>query len=796
MEPTAELKQAVREYREGKAEAFTLLYEKSSRYLYTCIRTVMGDNDNAQDVICDIMQDTYLEISKNIGQLDREERFLSWASTIANRKCYAWLKKNKKYVLLHEEDDTFDTLAEEEDLIPEAILQDREKQRLVREMIDTRLTEMQKMCIIAFYYNEQKQAEIAQELGIPENTVKTNLSRAKAKIRNSVLDLEEKQGTRLYSVAPFLLLLFQEEVLACTVPSSITAAVNSSVLGAGKTGIRHLLTKVAEASVKAKVAAAAVGAGVIIAAGTMAYVAMQDGADAREEAFQENLSQDILTEGSALQDPEAEGVTKEPDDPQVQHSQTEEISGSGEPVTLSEKEQKDLQTLAGLLTLDSYFFGGDMYGGHYPVEDVAVNMNLIDMIGAMGMSDNSPYVEYLPPAKTDEASFTRVCRAADVQSYLKNVFGVENADISAFCQGDRVVFQMVGDPVQEEARIDNAVSMPDGAYRITGTFFLWHMEDILEVAYPYELTVIKKEESPFGFQVRSMEFGEAVTEAYGQAGEDGQSQPSSGDGALEDILLNPEGNPAYYPQEVEYGMLYFAQIDIDLDGEEEILLGTTDYLRPDGKPNWMNIFNILKYDRSTGEVWDFDGDRVYKPLDADSWHYYDTGILMTMAEISYVHTYFWNLLTGECIEADLWYPDDPERSFESEGHSRIYNADGTYITGEEGDRAYQALKSGNEIPIVWHEASPENVEAILTGGNMEPAYIPTPYGRYHANRGAELEFFEDHTVYVSEGNSGHRYAFTIDGDGNMVIDPQGEAVEGTYDAQADEIWVDTLRFRK
>ena len=172
---------------------------------------------------------------------------------------------------------------------------------------------------------------------------------------------------------------------------------------------------------------------------------------------------------------------------------------------------------AGMLTLDSYFFGGDMYGGHYPVEDVAVNMNLIDMIGCLALTDSS-LLGYLPPAQTDPATLIRYCVEEDVRQYLENVFGIAQADLSAFCSDGLAVFAMVGDYTLTETVIDRAVAGPDGAYRITGTFFLWHMEDILEVAYPYELTVIKKEESPFGFQVRSMEFGEAVTEAYGQAG--------------------------------------------------------------------------------------------------------------------------------------------------------------------------------------------------------------------------------------------------------------------------------------
>lgn len=261
MESTAELKQAVKKYREGKEEAFNQLYEESSRYIYTCIYKVMGGNDNVQDSVCDIMQDTYVEISKNIAQLDNENSFLSWAGTIATRKCYAWLKKNKKYVLLHEEDDTLENLMDDDNIIPEDIMQDREKQRLVREIIDTQLTEMQKLCIIAFYYNEQKQSEIAQELGIPENTVKTNLSRARTKIKENVLELEKKQGTRLYSAAPLLVLLFKEDVLACTVPKGITESVLASVPSAS--GIGKIVRKIAEASTKTKVMVSIAAVGII-----------------------------------------------------------------------------------------------------------------------------------------------------------------------------------------------------------------------------------------------------------------------------------------------------------------------------------------------------------------------------------------------------------------------------------------------------------------------------------------------------------------------------------------------------
>lgn len=272
MEPTKELRQAVSNYRAGTAEAFTAIYEGSCRYIYTCIHKVMTGNDNEQDIISDIMQDTYVEISRSIQKLDNEGSFLSWAGAIATRKCYAYLRKNKKCVLL-EGEDTFKNLADDDNIIPEEIMQDREKQRLVREIIDTQLTEMQRLCIVAYYYNEQKQSEIAKELGLPENTVKTYLSRAKAKIRDGVLVTEKKQGIRLHTIAPLLVVMLKKDVSACEIPEEVSRKVASAIPRlAGKKGVAG---KLASASVKAKLMAGTVAVVALCAIGGAVYMAAQ-----------------------------------------------------------------------------------------------------------------------------------------------------------------------------------------------------------------------------------------------------------------------------------------------------------------------------------------------------------------------------------------------------------------------------------------------------------------------------------------------------------------------------------------
>lgn len=321
MEPTTELKQAIKDYKSGNSQAFDILYLESKKYVYTCIYKVMSGNDNVYDATEEIMQETYLEICKSISQLENEERFLQWAGMIATRKCYAYIKKNKKYVLVDEEDNTFDTLADNENIIPESIFQDKEKQRLIREIVEKELTEMQKLCVIAFYYNGQKQSEIAEELGIPENTVKTNLSRARVKIEKGIYAVEKRDGIRLHSVAPFLLLLFTEDVQAAEVPQEITKNVLASVSGiaattgattagaATATGVKGAVGKAAVTSLKMKIIGGLVGLGVIGAIGGAVYMANKsDEAPTWESEYKEYLLDYDNAIGFDLNDFDEDGI--------------------------------------------------------------------------------------------------------------------------------------------------------------------------------------------------------------------------------------------------------------------------------------------------------------------------------------------------------------------------------------------------------------------------------------------------------------------------------------------------------
>jgi len=225
---------AVVAYQNGRLEAFATVYEESYGYLHTCIFNILRNEDLTED----ILQETYLEITKYIRQLKSPENFAQWAATIANRKCFAYLKKDKDILISEQSDaegnavDYFENISDDEGIIPENIIDNRAKVEIIRGIIDG-LTDVQRACVIGVYYNGQKQEEIAIELGIPVNTVKSHLNRAKAKIKASVTETEKSQGIRLLSVVPFFLLFFSEEAKRC-----ITGAMSQEVANAS--GINYV----------------------------------------------------------------------------------------------------------------------------------------------------------------------------------------------------------------------------------------------------------------------------------------------------------------------------------------------------------------------------------------------------------------------------------------------------------------------------------------------------------------------------------------------------------------------------
>lgn len=201
--------------------AITQLYNMTKDNVYYTIKTMISDEDMAQD----LTQDTFLKALKHLEQLNEPAAFRGWIKKIARNMTIDILRKRKVISFSQMVSSDSDEMVEFEDdraeNLPEVVIDRKETTRLIGEILGT-LSPEQRVVTELFYYENLSVKEIAEELGVSENTVKSRLKYARNKIEAGVKELEKK-GTKLYSLAPIpflLLLLRSQEVYAAELPDA------------------------------------------------------------------------------------------------------------------------------------------------------------------------------------------------------------------------------------------------------------------------------------------------------------------------------------------------------------------------------------------------------------------------------------------------------------------------------------------------------------------------------------------------------------------------------------------------
>ena len=335
-----DLTAAVKSFMNGDQAAFQDIYDGSCRYIYYTILKSVQDKDLADD----IMQETYIEIFKNLSSLKEPEAFKGWAAVIAQNKISRYFRKKSDSVFSSEEemDTVMENVQEEDtDMLPSDAADNKEVQRLIMDIIDE-LPDGQKEAIISFYYNQMSISEIAEALEIPENTVKTWLSRGKKRIKEGVLELEKKHGIKLYTL-PFmaaLSLLFTKEAEACELPEGTFGAVSSklaadtSAHGAASAGAaKTAAVKAAGASsnIHWGIAAAipvtigAAGVGAVVGLNASKKDAVVQEAEVSTETATE-ISTESIVSSVAAEETEAAPSAEEVSEAETEEASTEEAS--------------------------------------------------------------------------------------------------------------------------------------------------------------------------------------------------------------------------------------------------------------------------------------------------------------------------------------------------------------------------------------------------------------------------------------------------------------------------------------
>jgi len=285
-EEDQKLFEAVSSFKGGKQESYYVMYDLSIKYIYKIVHDIIKDYHETEDLV----QETYLTIYNKINTLEDATKFYSWAGRIATNHTLRYIQKNKRDLLTLDSEDgaaefAFEVATQDnEEFIPENIIMDKEKQRLIAQIIDGLSTE-QKLAVQYFYYEEMSVTEIAETMGCAKGTILSRLNYARKSIKAAVVDLAENQGTKLYSLGalPLFRIVFMYSVERFILPASASGIVTEvgSALGvtatkgitaveaaetAGATAVTGTATTVG-ATVTTE---AAVGAGIETVAGAVA----------------------------------------------------------------------------------------------------------------------------------------------------------------------------------------------------------------------------------------------------------------------------------------------------------------------------------------------------------------------------------------------------------------------------------------------------------------------------------------------------------------------------------------------
>lgn len=156
----------------GDSDAFEQLLFQEEKMLYYKAISYVGNKEDALDAI----QETAYNAFLSIHQLRNPEYFSTWLFRILIRECYRLLNKRDKMIpyeeseLLRKLDNKWD---EEIDSfhLNEAL---------------TRLNTSYQTSIILFYYHDLSIHDISEVMDMSINTVKTNLRRARNKLKTEL----------------------------------------------------------------------------------------------------------------------------------------------------------------------------------------------------------------------------------------------------------------------------------------------------------------------------------------------------------------------------------------------------------------------------------------------------------------------------------------------------------------------------------------------------------------------------------------------------------------------------------
>jgi RNA polymerase sigma-70 factor (ECF subfamily) len=157
----------------GDRLAMQVLFARHHVRIYRFVLRLLRDEMAAEDVISEV----FLDVWRQADRFEGRSAVSTWLIAIARFKALSSLRKRREEGL---DEETMEAIEEPSDN-PALAIEKLDKGEKLRQCLGA-LTREHREVIDLVYYHEKSVEEVAQIIGIPENTVKTRMFYARKKL--------------------------------------------------------------------------------------------------------------------------------------------------------------------------------------------------------------------------------------------------------------------------------------------------------------------------------------------------------------------------------------------------------------------------------------------------------------------------------------------------------------------------------------------------------------------------------------------------------------------------------------
>jgi RNA polymerase sigma-70 factor (ECF subfamily) len=177
----------------GEKQLFEVLMRRHNQAVYRAARAIVRDPGEAEDV----MQDAYVRAYEHLQEFQGRARFSTWLTRIAVNEALARVRRRKRFDSLESHEER-QSMATEPGPGPEQETSDREMRSVLETAVDKLPDEFRTVFVLRAVEG-MSGTDVASCLGIPEDTVKTRLHRARGRLQQMLLDSVEPTLPDVYA---------------------------------------------------------------------------------------------------------------------------------------------------------------------------------------------------------------------------------------------------------------------------------------------------------------------------------------------------------------------------------------------------------------------------------------------------------------------------------------------------------------------------------------------------------------------------------------------------------------------